>query len=622
MEGSVALESCRGSTFGVPQGGSLRFAARQQHSGDPVRRRPEGPYETEDRRSRVSVSNLELERFLNFIEQLELEAELSLSVKKGYSEIRILTTLLRNHLTGKLSTSSSLAGASGLSYGTAMRALAGIENRGLLFRRPRTATGRSFSLHPTAKLLREWQEYARRARALLGSAPSMKSEPAADHANYFFGASYTSANVLTPPSILDSKLPIGNDLRLLVHADPTFMAMHALKKQFESIFGVNIRSRALSIDRLRDEILENAGRKQSRYDIVACDLPWFGEMAEAGHFLPIDAMIRSSGFSTSDFHPEALNSARYKGRQYGIPVQTTPDLLVCRRDLLAALGLRPPTTIEETLVAAKAAHDPFQGVAGIAWNAARGTPLGHSFLYVTAAFGQPILNLRPSEGGFDSETVEGEAFRPMFGSDEARSTAEYFLELLNYSPRSILSMSWYERARCYANGEAAIAYSATLLAPLFELDERSPAYGNTEYLPHPCGASGRPVAPLGGYALAIPSNVAHQRIDPAWTALTVLTSAQAIKLYIENGSLVSPRFSVSMDPEIQRISPLISIVDEMARVGVLQMWPRPPVPEIAGIIAIAGEEMHDMLLGSKSASDALADAQNRADAMMRANGHY
>ncbi len=563
-----------------------------------------------------------MERFISFVEQFEQEAELSLSIKKGYSEIRILATLIRNHVSGKLSTKSSLVGASGMSYGTAMRSIAALEERGLLFRRPRTSTGRSFSLHPTAKLLREWQEFTRRTQALIDSTTGVRSETAPDQASYFFGSSYASANVLPPLTILNPKLPIGRDLRLLVHADPTFMAMYALKRQFEEVFGVNIKSRALSIDRLRDEILQNSCQKQSLYDIVACDLPWFGEMAEAKHFLPVDGLMKSTGFSTADFHPVAMASARYKGQQYGIPVQTTPDLLVCRRDLLKEHGLAPPTTIDETIAAARAVHNPYLGVAGIAWNAARGTPLGHSFLYVTASFGQPILNLRRTDDGFDSESVEGENFRPMFDTAEARLAAEYFLELLNFSPRGILGMSWYERARCYADGKAAIAYSATLLAPLFELNRHSPAYGNTEYLPHPCGTSGRPVAPLGGYALAIPSNIAAERIDPAWTALAVLTSAQAIKQYIENGSLVSPRFSVSMDPEIQKVSPLISIVDDMARDGVLQMWPRPPVPEIADIIAIAGEEMHDMLLGRKSAREALTSSQNRADALMRTHGHY
>ena len=157
---------------------------------------------------------------------------------------------------------------------------------------------------------------------------------------------------------------------------------------------------------------------------------------------------------------------------------------------------------------------------------------------------------------------------------------------------------------------------------MFELNPESPAHGVTEYLPHPAGSNAKPVAPLGGYALAIPANISPDRIGPIWTALASLSSAQAIKLYIENGSLVSPRFSVSMDPEVSKISPVISKVDEMARFGVLQMWPRPPVPEISDIIAIVGEEMHDMLVGAKTIDAALANSQNRTDALMRSRGHY
>ena len=585
-----------------------------------MRPKPEGPYETDDLKRRPGVSNKEISRLLDFVDRFQQEAELSLSIKTGYSELRILTMLMRSHLEGKVCTSSSLAGASGLSYGTAVRALASIEERGLIARRPRTETGRSFSLHPTPKLIGEWQEFARRAKALSEDIadPNVRGNNAA----YYFGASYAGSKILPPLSIHDAKLPLHGELRLLVHADPTFMAMHVLKKHFETVFGVGIWSRALSIDRLREEILENADVRESRYDLVACDLPWFGEMAEAGRFLPVDDLIRESAFDLSDFHPVALASARHKRRQYGIPVQTTPELLVCRRDLLDERGIGAPRTIDETVAAARQLHDPFGGISGIAWNAARGTPLGHSFMFVLAALGQPILNLRRTGAAFDSEIVVGEEFRPMFDTPEATAAAEYFLQLLEVSAPGVLNMSWYERARCFAEGKAAIAYSATLLAPLFELDRNSPAFGNVEYLPHPIGMGGSPIAPVGGYAIAIPSNIEPERVEAAWSAIVTLTSAQAIKLYIENGSLVSPRFSVSADPEVQRISPLISTVDDMARSGVLQTWPRPPVPEIVKLIAIAGEELHDMLTGRKSTASALMDAQNRADAHMRSRGHY
>ncbi len=596
---------------------------RSAYSALKFRGRPEGPYETADQGPSFGKSGREMARFLDFMEQMEIETERALSIKPGYSEVRMMIALLRNHLTGKLTTSSSLVGSSNLTYGTAMRGIDSLVERGLIVKRTRTSTGKSFSLHPSEKMLREWQELARRSHSLIGSTIGAGNGIGqSEEADYFFGSSYAQGSVLPPPSILDTKLQIHNDLRILVHADPTFMAMNVLKKQFETIFGVGVRSRALSIDRLRDEILLNSQAKKSSYDIIACDLPWFGEMAAQGHFLPLDQLINSTEFDTSDFHQEALASARYKGQQYGIPVQTTPELLVYRRDIFQEYGLDAPHTIEQTLIAAQRLHDPFEGISGIAWNAGRGTPLGHSFLFVMGAFGQPVLNLSKTSKGFDGENVVGENFRPMFDSDQARGAAEYLRELLDYSPRGILNMSWYERAKCYADGAAAIAYCATLLAPLFELDQKSPAFGRTEFLPHPAGRGARPMAPIGGYALAIPSNISADRISPIWTALASLTSAQTVKLYIENGSLVSPRFSVSMDPEVRRISPLISIVDDMARSGVLQIWPRPPVPEISAIIAIAGEEMHDMLLGAKTVDQALASAQNRADVLMRTNGHY
>jgi len=563
-----------------------------------------------------------MSRFLDFIEQQDDEVRRALSIKTGYDETKLFVALLRNHLNGKLTTSSSLAQSSGLSYGTSIRAISSIEDRGLLVRRSRTDTGKSFSLHPSEKLILEWQEYARRVHSLLDSTIGLSSKLGQKSSDYFYGSSYNSGSILSPPSVLSSKLSLNKQLRILVHADPTFMAMHVLKKQFESILGVPIQSRALSIDRLREEIIKNSTAKHSNYDIIACDLPWFGEMAEKGRFLPLDNLISNTGFDTSDFHLEALASARYKGNQYGVPVQTTPDLLVYRRDLFESKGLKAPHTIDDTLIAAQTLHSRSRNVSGIAWNAARGTPLGHTFLFTMGAFGQPAINLRAIENGFDGENVIGENFRPMFNTNAARQSAEYLLELLNYSPSSILSMSWYERARAYADGEVGMAYCATLLAPLFELNAKSPAYGVSEFLPHPCGKGSKQIAPVGGYALAIPSNVSEERISPIWTALMSLTSPQTIKLYIENGSLVSPRFSVSMDPKVRQISPLISKVDEMARFGVLQMWPRPPVPEISNIIAIAGEEMHDMLIGVKSIDEALNNSQNRADAIMRMNGHY
>jgi hypothetical protein len=50
--------------------------------------------------------------------------------------------------------------------------------------------------------------------------------------------------------------------------------------------------------------------------------------------------------------------------------------------------------------------------------------------------------------------------------------------------------------------------------------------------------------------------------------------------------------------------------------------PRPPVPAISHVVGIAGQQVHDLLSGTKSIGAALRDAQNRADARMRELGYY
>lgn len=573
--------------------------------------RPEGPYERADG---VAVQQKAIRdeqvHFLDFVAHIYDEAEILLGPEGSQREMRMVLHLIASHFDGHLVTSSSLAAASGLTYGTALRTIDDLVERGLIVRRERTTSGRSQSLHPSTALLAGWRNFAYRGEVLMRGTLRKEAPPRPRQT--------APSTILPPPAVLDTKLRLGRGLRVLVHADPTFMAMLNLKRQFEMILGTSIESRAHSIDRLRAELIVNAQRSLSQYDIVAVDLPWFGEMADEGRLLPLDALVAETGFDQSDIYPDALASSSWEGVQYGVPIMVSGEILVYRKDLLAAAGLEPPRTVEQTLAVAQALHDPKAGLAGISWNGGRGTPLGHTFMMIMSAFGQPIIDLRPTADGFDAECVSPANMRPMFQTDAARQTVEYLLDLLDVSPPGILGMTWYDRARTYARGSAAMAYSHSILAPIHETDQSSPAHLCTGYAPHPTGPKGRPIVPMGGYSLAIPANIAANRISEVWRALQTLTTASATKLYLANGSLASPRSSVSRDPEVAALSPLISAVDDMARQGYLRMWPRPPVPGIADLIAIAGEEIHDILTGTKTTREALATAQHRAESLL----HY
>jgi len=567
------------------------------------------------------MTNEEMLRFLSFVDQIDMEADVGLQLSSVNACYRMSIFLLRQHLEAKLVTVTALAAASGVPYATAMRRIDEMLKEGLCIRRPKGKGRRTFSYHPSPKLIDAWYDYARRVKRIIGRTFGFAYD--GEHYDYYFGGSYLSARIVAPPSVAGSKLAISGPLRLLVHADPTFMAMENLKRQFEQYFGASVRVRAVSIDRLRAEGLANAALPRSRYDVVACDLPWIGEFAVKNVLRPLDDLISARDINVADFYPAGWKAAFFRARPYGFPIHTTPELLLYREDLFAERGISPPETTDELLAAARMLHQPHKtGIRGIAWNAARGTPMGHTFIMILAAFGRAVLNLRKVGHNFDAETIEGEQFRPMIDSLEARRTAEYLKELLQFSPLSILSMAWYERIAAYTRGEVAMAYGYNVLTSYFELDDSSPAKGKTGLLPHPAGRGGRNLAPVGGYVLGIPANLADDRVDAAWQAVHFLTSSEAIKLYILNGSRTSPRFSVGADPEVRELSPSIAVVDDLERSGLVQFWPRPPAPEIAEIITICGEEMHDMARGLKSVRVALADAQNRADQLMRSKGYY
>lgn len=559
----------------------------------------------------------QLQAVTTFLDEVLIETETALDPLPTNPNLNMILHLVRAHLQGKTVTPTGLVAAARVPYATGMRKLAELQSAGLIEERPRGPKSKRVTLHPSESLLQRWTalagEIARTGRELLTTVAD--DHPRDD--GLYFGASYGDDRVISPPRILLQPLDLAGGLRTLVHGDPTFMVMRNLRGQFEQMLGCTINQRAYSIDRLHAEIMRNAERPVSQYDIIAFDMPWVGELAEGGVILPLQDVLSIDRLDPGDFHTAGWGGAHFKGRAYGVPAQTTPELLFYRTDLFAEAGLAPPDSIDALLNAAKTLHDPSRRRYGIAWNAAKGTPLGHTFLMACADFGQPVVDLKPIAGGFDGAVADPDRLTPLLLSDKAEEAAEFLLELMQYSPPNILTMSWYERIKPYAAGEAAMAYGYTLLAPLVELAPESPANGRTGYLPHPPGPGGLPIAPVGGYLMGIPANIAPERKAAAAEALIAFTGKEAQKLYVQNGSRTVPRYSVGADPTVARLSPIFEAVDGMSARDELQFWPRPPIPQIAEIVSICGEEMHPMLRGMVAPRVALERAQARVETLFK-----
>ena len=440
--------------------------------------------------------------------------------------------------------------------------------------------------------------------------------------DFYFGGYYMASRLLPYPSAMRSGVGYDRTVRILSPIDPTFRTLSEFSSNLDELCGTNIEIVNLPLDELHSEIMANAQRSESRYDLMAFDLPWIGQLAEEDVIQPIDDFITGENYSASDFHNAAWRGSAWRGQQYGLPIQPTVELLYCREDLFSATGLSVPRTTEEVLFAARTLHRSAMNLSGIVMNFGRGTPVAHSFIQTLADFGQPIINLRAIGDEFDVADIDGENFRPMLETDAAREALEYLTELLQFAHPESMKCNWDRRIRIFASGGAAMSYGWSIRASAFEKDETSPAYGKVAFVPHPSVPGRRPVSPIGGFSLAIPKGLSERRAQVAWKVMEYLTRPELMKWYVQNGNLTSPRYSTSADPEVQAASRMIGEVDGMERRGEVHIWPRPPIPEFSAMLAIVGEEVHAVLSKERSVGDGLQRAQSRLDALMRENGRY
>lgn len=523
--------------------------------------------------------------------------------------------LMKRHLTGRMTTPTSLAQAANVPYTTATRRVSFMQQQGLLELRPRTKSGRSFSVHPSPKLVSRVTSYLMATRAAIQLSSATKPS-AKQTSNATTNADFIAPPSTAPASLVRGKFGFEKGLDILVVDDPVYSISKRLRRELTYLMGGNVRFVETAIDDLRAKVLANAAKPLSQFDVVAVDLPMIAEFAERGVLEPLDEVAADSGVVSADFVSAAWRGAIVDEKQYAIPILINPQLLFYRKDMLETFGLEPPVTTTQLMHVAKQLHDPSNGQYGVSWTAARGGPVGQAFIQFLADFGQPAFQLERSVGGYRTSRLSSRSVLPTIDTERGHETAQFMLDLLSVSPPNTLDMSWDGQVDLLREGRVAMAYEwAGRVAQLTGFAKA----GELEFLPHPIGdflkdaRSRSNIAPVGGFAFGIPANIDPLRLKTAWNAIEWLSSPEIIKLLVQHGGYVTPRISVGADPDVRQLSPVIAAVDRMAKRGQIRLWPRPPVPRYSSVVSILGEEIHDMLSGKQSISQALKRSQQRAE---------
>jgi multiple sugar transport system substrate-binding protein len=567
------------------------------------------------------MTEYELLRIITFLERMRTPYDKLLKASEPDPNWNIILYLMKKHLRGENVTMSSLASAADVPFASAMRRIHKLIENGDIQLRQRGTTGKSHYLEPSRKLAIGFTDYAAKVKGLLADTFGLKTG-SGDSEDYYFGGSYFAGQIIPPLEIMEKTKESGPELRFLLHDDNYFASMRDMWSDFRSKLSARKNFNLLSLPELREEVFANAKRIESDYDVIAINMPWLGESVGHNVAQPLTESLKSSSINPLDFHPNIWATGTWDRTQFGIPIYCTIETLCARKDLFEEHSITQPTSFEKVIEAAKVLHNPKRGIHGVVWNAARGMPISHSFMFFMGCCGSPVIDIPPARLHVDYSKMQGEAMRPRILSEAGRNTLKYMHELLALSPPDILSIDWNKALEYFMTGHAAMTYCWTMRAARFEYDIHSVVKRKVSYFPHPHGPGGTSVSPIGGFLLAVPASLPPERARLAFEAISWMASPAAMKEHVKNGFPVAPRFSVSADPEAAASTPIVSFVDKLAKQNKIQNWQRPPVPEYHHIEEILGEEIFAALNGECSDDEALTRSQNRIDAVMRAAGYY
>ena len=383
------------------------------------------------------MTEYELLRIITFLERMRTPYDKLLKAAEPDPNWNVILFLMKSHLRGENVTMSSLASAADIPFASAMRRIHKLIETGYIQLRQRGTTGKSHYLEPSRKLVIDFTGYATTIKALLADTFGLKSG-SADSEDYYFGGSYLAGQIIPPLEIMEKRKDAGLDLRFLLHDDNYFASMRDMWSDFRSKLSARKNFNLLSLPELREEVFVNARRKESQYDVIAVNMPWLGESVVNNVGRPLTDFLKNSSINPLDFHPNIWATGSWNRTQFGIPIYCTIEALSLRKDLFEDQGLHHPTSFEKVIEAARSLHNPRRGMHGVVWNAAKGMPISHSFMFFMGCCGSPVINIPAPRLHVDYSKLKGEAMRPRILGVSGRQTLEYMHELLAFSPPDIL----------------------------------------------------------------------------------------------------------------------------------------------------------------------------------------
>ncbi|MCD0451999.1 ABC transporter substrate-binding protein [Actinocorallia sp. API 0066] len=348
-------------------------------------------------------------------------------------------------------------------------------------------------------------------------------------------------------------------------------------------------------DEQRQQMIQNAQVKSDAYTVLNLDVVWTAEFAANRWVveLPEDQL------PISDLLAPTVDTGRYLGKLYAVPVDSDAGLLYYRKDLLAEAGIdKAPTTWSELFAACDAVKakvssaknidcyagqfDKYEGLtvnASEAINAAGGSVVDEQ--------GKPTVNTPEAKAGLD---VLVNAFKDGHISKKAITYTEELGRADFNGGKLLFHRQWpYQYASASDKEESKVA-------------------GKFDVAPLP-GSNGPGVSTLGGHNFAISAFAKNKA-----TALDFLNYMTSTEVQKANAIVIGKAPSVAAlynDPEVVAKFPYMPSL----KTAIENAKGRPKVVKYGDVTTAIQEAAYAALNGSKTTDAALAELQTKLETL-------
>jgi multiple sugar transport system substrate-binding protein len=322
-------------------------------------------------------------------------------------------------------------------------------------------------------------------------------------------------------------------------------------------------------------------------DVVRTDIIWMPQLAKIGALVPTDNIVAQR---KSEFYPGPLATCAYKGKYYGLPLDTNTRVIFYDKTLLSQVGAtQPPTTTADfqTLSAKiSALNKNFFGYAegGLdAWN----------ILPWIWSFGGSVTNDNYTVStGYINSPQSVAALEYLVGLYKNRSLAPNLLGGSSYSP----------------DDEFGKSHVGFILEGPWEPPTLQQTYPTLQYAmaPVPAGPGGSSISVVGGEDITVMSS--SKNIDAATTFMQFMTS-EAAQVPLGEVGQMPVLTSLSNDSRMPAYFSMFAQQLQTAK-------PRPVTPNYTKIDTILTNAFNLAFRGQASAQAALTGAAQQIDPLL------